>query len=63
MDSNTKFTANRMLMQIAIPLLLINNQLDSDKKILVLRPIELGNLPGLIDLAIIRNQNRAILSR
>jgi hypothetical protein len=52
-----------MLMQKAKTLLLMNNQLDSDKKILVLRPIELGKLQGLIDLAIIRNQNRAILSR
>jgi hypothetical protein len=44
-----KCTACQMLMQIAIPLVLINNRPDSDKRTLVLLHLELEKLLDLTD--------------
>lgn len=63
MASNTKCTVSQMLMQIAIPLVLIHNRPDSGKKTSVLLQIELEELQGLTDHATIRNQYKAVLLR
>ena len=46
---NTKCTVSQMLMQIAIPLVLMHNLPDLDKRILVLNHLELEKLQDLTD--------------